>query len=135
MKINEENKQLVVIVIGDIISLVIITLIGFGSHGALKSAGLRMMSTFIPLAAAWVIASIGVGTYKPESINNLNQLWRPFLGMVLAGPLAAVFRGFWLNQPILPIFAVVLGGFSSIAIVIWRYCYWLIITKKNGKNG
>ena len=129
------SRQLTIVILGDIITLLIITLVGFGSHGALSSAGWRLLSTFIPLTAAWGISSIGVGTYEQETLCKVNKLWRPFLAMVLAGPLAGVLRGFWLDQPVIPLFTVVLGGFSAIAIVVWRYIYVRVFVTNGDQNG
>ena len=58
------------------------------------------------------------------------QLWRPFWAMVLAAPLASWLRGVWLNAPIMPIFVLVLGGFSALGILAWRAVYALIFSRR-----
>jgi len=49
--------------------------------------------------------------------------------MVLAGPMVGWLRGVWLGQVILPIFVVVLGGISALAILAWRAIFWLVTSK------
>jgi hypothetical protein len=53
------------------------------------------------------------------------QLWRPALTAVFAAPLAAVFRGFILNAPVIPIFAVVLAATTALGMVVWRTLFLL----------
>jgi hypothetical protein len=48
------------------------------------------------------------------------------LAMIFAAPLAAVLRGFFLNAPILPIFALVLSATSALGMLVWRgIWYWI----------
>lgn len=53
----------------------------------------------------------------------------------LASPMAAWLRGLLLNSPILPIFVVILGGVSSMAILLWRGVYWLVATRLKRADG
>ncbi|OGO13254.1 MAG: hypothetical protein A2Y93_05285 [Chloroflexi bacterium RBG_13_68_17] len=48
------------------------------------------------------------------------QLWRPVLAALLAAPLGAMLRGLWLNAPVLPVFAVVMGAVLGAAMFAWR---------------
>ena len=117
--------------IGDILVLGLVTLFGFASHDELGTAGTRMMTTFVPLALAWVLVSPWLGVFRAEITDNPRQLWRPFLAMVLAGPMAAWIRGAWLQRPIVPLFVVILGGVSALSLLAWRTIYWLIISRRN----
>jgi hypothetical protein len=55
--------------------------------------------------------------------------------MVLAGPMAAWLRGVLLNSPILPLFVIILGGVSALAILTWRGLYWLFMTRIKRLDG
>jgi hypothetical protein len=110
---------------GDILVIVMVTVFGFASHGELASAGTRMLTTFIPLLAAWLMVAPFLGAYDRQRAADLRQVWRPFWAMVLAGPLAAWMRGMLLNAPILPLFVVILGGVSALAMLAWRTIYAL----------
>lgn len=111
------------LVAGDFLALGLVTAVGFASHGTLATAGSRMLSTLIPLIAAWAAAAPFLGAYNLERVVDLRQLWRPFWAMVLAGPLAAWLRGVWLGAPILPLFVLILTGVGVLGILIWRAAF------------
>jgi hypothetical protein len=55
--------------------------------------------------------------------------------MVLAGPLAAWMRGVLLgNAPILPVFVVVLGGVSALALLAWRALYCFTFARRSASQ-
>jgi hypothetical protein len=126
-----KSSSKVWVIIGDILMLGLVTLFGFASHDELGTAGTRMMTTFVPLVFAWVLISPWLGVFRAEIMDNPRQLWRPFWAMVLAGPMAAWIRGAWLQRPIVPLFVVVLGGVSALALLAWRTIFWLITSRRN----
>jgi hypothetical protein len=132
---NRSNIQRYYLIIGDTLTLAIVTVIGFASHGTAGTAGSRMLTTFIPLLVAWLLVAPHLKVYDPEIALDVRQLWRPFWAMVLAGPMAAWLRGVLLNSPILPFFVVILGGVSALAILAWRGLYWLLMTRMKRFNG
>lgn len=110
-----------VLVIGDMLALLVTTLIGFATHGELKSEFLlRMLAAILPLTIAWFLLAPWFGLFQPENASNPKLLWRPVLAMLFAAPLAVVLRGLILNSAILPIFALVFGATSTLGVVIWR---------------
>lgn len=113
-----------ILIMGDMLTLALITVFGFASHGSLGTAGTRMLTTFVPLLIAWLLIAPHLRVFQDATAINWKELWRPFWAMVLAAPLAAWIRGAWLATPILPVFVVVLGGSSAIALVVWRVVYW-----------
>ena len=115
------------LLLGDIVTLGIVTVFGFSSHNELETAGWRMLTTFFPLILAWLIFSPHFGVYDPARVAYPRQLWRPFWAMVLAGPFAAWIRGAWLNMPIQPLFVFIIGGVSALAILAWRTIYWFMV--------
>jgi hypothetical protein len=123
------------LLVGDVVTLGLVTLFGFASHGTLGSAGVRMLSTLIPVLISWFLVAPFLGVYRLEWTVDWRQLWRPFWAMVIAAPFAAWMRAVWLGSVILPIFVVVLGGISAIAILIWRLVYWVILTRLEKNNG
>lgn len=88
-----------------------------------------MLTTFIPLVLGWGLIAPFLGVYDPARATDWRQLWRPFWAMVLAGPMVGWLRGVWLDQVILPIFVVVLGGVSALAILAWRIVFWLVSSR------
>jgi hypothetical protein len=124
-----------VLIAGDIITLAIVTIIGFASHGTADTAGARMLTTFIPLAAAWILIAPFWHVYRIENALDGRQLWRPIWAMVVAAPMAAWLRGMMLSSPILPVFVLILGGVSVAAIFFWRGIFWLVASRLNRTDG
>lgn len=130
---NQANH--IVLFLGDIITLAIVTIIGFASHGTADTAGARMLTTFVPLVVAWFLVAPFFQVYKIENALIGRQLWRPVWAMVIAAPLAAWLRGMMLSSPILPVFVVILGGASVVAIMVWRVLFWLVASRLRHTNG
>jgi hypothetical protein len=123
-------RQAVFLLVGDVLTLGMVTVFGFATHGTFDTAGLRMLSTFIPLVIAWLLVAPHLDAFNLQIIKDYRNLWRPFWAMVIAAPMAAWLRGAWLNAPILPIFVIVLGGFSALGLLVWRSIYFLIGRKR-----
>lgn len=130
---NQANRF--VLIAGDIITLAVVTVIGFASHGTANTAGARMLTTFIPLVVAWFLVAPFLNVYKSEYVLDGLQLWRPVWAMVLAAPMAAWLRGVMLSSPVMPIFVVILGGASVAGILIWRALFWLVANRLIKTNG
>lgn len=129
------ERENIILIIGDTITLGIVTFIGFASHGTAGTAGSRMLTTFIPLVAAWFLISPHLKVYDHKVASEWRQLWRPFWSMVLAAPMAAWMRGILLEAPILPLFVIILGGFSAIGILFWRGLFMVILGKAVSEDG
>ena len=124
--INNRN----ILILGDTISILAVTLIGFATHGELDIAFIiRMSALFFPLLIAWFLLSTWLGLFQTEIISNPKQMWRSALGMLFAAPLAAVLRGLILNAPIIPIFVVVLAVTSAFGMLLWRGLYFFLKRK------
>lgn len=123
------------LIIGDVVTFAVVTVAGFASHGTAGTAGSRMLTTFIPLLAGWFLIAPHLNVYDQDNALNWRQLWRPFWAMVLAGPMVAWLRGILLESPILPLFVIILGGVSALAILAWRGLYWLLATRMQRVNG
>ena len=129
------DRERIVLIVGDIFTLIIVTVIGFASHGTAGTAGSRMLTTFLPLAAAWFLIAPHLKVYDNESVLDWRQLWRPFWSMVLAAPMAAWMRGVIIDSPILPLFVVILGGFSALGILAWRALFLLVLNRIKSRHG
>ena len=124
------SRQQLILVSGDIITLGLVTVFGVASHGEAKTAGVRMLTTFLPLVAAWLLVAPHLKVFEMQRVGDLRELWRPLWAMVLAGPLAAWMRGVLLNAPIIPVFVVVIGGVSAIALLAWRGLFLVTVSWK-----
>jgi hypothetical protein len=126
------SKKVLILIAGDLLSIALVTVIGFATHG---EAGLsflpRMVAAFLPISLAWFSLAPVFGLFRSGTVTDPKQLWRPVLAMIFAAPLAAVLRGLILNAPILPIFAVVLASTSAFGMLVWRGLYWFF-TRSRG---
>jgi len=123
------TRRVTILIAGDIITLGLVTAYGFTSHNELGSAGWRMLTTFLPLVVAWILVSPHLGVFEAARLSDFRQLWRPFWAMVLAGPLAAWLRGAWLKTSIVPLFVLIISGVSALALLAWRFLFWLIFIR------
>jgi hypothetical protein len=114
---------------GDIITLALVTWVGFGFHSE-GQAWLRMGTTFGPLVVSWLLVAPHLGAFDLRRAAEGRQLWRPFWAMVLGAPFAAWLRGVLLGTPIQTIFVVVLGGVSALALLAWRGIYWGLAARR-----
>lgn len=132
---NHGNRSYVLItVVGDIVAMALTTVAGFARHGEMAAAGLRMLTTFIPLCLAWGLIAPWVGLFRPTLMNDPRQLWRIVFAAFLAVPTAAWMRGLLLNEPVPLVFVIVIGATVSIPILIWR-SLWLVLERKQVQNG
>ena len=116
------------LVLGDLAALAVVTLLGFATHNTLGTAGARMLSTFIPLTAAWFLVGGLAGVLDPRSAASPRALWRPVLAMLFAAPLFGVFRAWMLGtSTVTVIFVLVMGGVGAAAMLLWRGAYALWI--------
>ncbi len=118
--------NIIILILGDLFAIAIVTFIGFATHGESGSSFLpRMAAIYFPLSIAWFGLAPYTRLFQQETIANPKQLWRPALTAFFVAPLAAVLRGFLLNAPIIPIFAIVLGVTTAVGMVLWRSLYFL----------
>jgi hypothetical protein len=123
-----KNKN--ILIFGDILALALVTIVGFFTHGEGGVEYLpRMAAAFLPLAAAWLVLAPWFELFDPQVNFNLKTLGRIALAVVFAAPLALVFRGLFLNAPIIPIFAVVFTFTSMFGLIVWRVIYFLFTRK------
>jgi len=124
-------RRLVVLVLGDILSLAVITLIGFANHKELATFPLeRILATFLPLLAGWFLIAPWLGLFKLEITSNPRQLWRPIFAMGLAAPLVGLLRAMMLNGVVIPLFVLILGGSAALGMLVWRVLWWLLTRNK-----
>lgn len=124
-----------ILVVGDVVTLGLVTVFGFASHGELGSGGTRMLTTFLPLLIGWFAAAPLLGVYRLDSALKAADLWRPAWAMVLAAPLAAWLRSLWLGSAIVPVFVAVLGGIALLALVAWRLLFLVVWGRRPALHG
>jgi len=120
---NKKN----ILIIGDIISLAILTVIGFATHGETDTSYLpRMAAVFLPMVVGWFILIPWMGLFDEQIIAIPKNLWRIILVMLFLAPLAATVRAAILGAAMLPLFPLILGSSNAIGMVVWRWLYIFI---------
>jgi hypothetical protein len=123
------------LILGDLAALVLVTALGFASHNTLGTAGTRILTTFLPLVAAWFLVGALSGVFDPETASSLRSLWRPALAMIYAAPLFGLFRAWALGTPtITALFVVIMGGTGALAMLLWRSAYALWLAPRVGRR-
>jgi hypothetical protein len=120
---------------GDLILISVVTLLGFASHNTLTTAGAHMLTTFLPLAAAWLMVAVPFGLYDLRIAGRSSYLWRPFWAMILAGPMMGFLRGLMLGSNIVPVFVIVVGGIGALGMLLWRGLFALWIARHELQHG
>jgi uncharacterized sodium:solute symporter family permease YidK len=114
-----------ILLAGDGLVLLAVTLAGFENHNS-SLAGGRWLTSFLPLVIAWGMVAPWLGNYQERIWQRPIQAWRALLAMVLAAPLAGFLRAVLLNGTVIPIFVVALGGVSALSMTAWRLVWaWL----------
>ena len=120
------------LIFGDLLTLAIVTLIGFASHAEFSLPFIpRMAAAFLPLSIAWFLLAPSFGLFTDTVTTIPAQLWRPAFVMVFAGSFAAILRGLVIDAPVPPTFAIVLGGTAALALTLWRLL-WLLFNRQAG---
>jgi hypothetical protein len=119
-------KKVYLLILGDVLALIVITLIGFATHNELLLFPVeRILATFLPLLAGWFLIAPWLGLFKSEITSNPRQLWRPVLATLLAAPLTGLLRAMMLNSVVIPLFVLILGGSAALGMLVWRVLWWL----------
>lgn len=119
------------LILGDLLAIVILTVIGFASHDEMDVSFLpRMAATFVPMAVGWFLLAPALGLFDAERVRSTRDLWRPAWGAFFASQWAVILRGLWLNAPVLPLFGIILGATAALGMVIWRGIWLWLIAKK-----
>jgi hypothetical protein len=127
------NKTTALLMAGDLVTALIITLVGFVTHyGAVE--GWRWLASYLPVLVGWLAIAPWLGVYQAGHYQRPLHAWRAALAAFLSAPLAAWLRGAWLNGAVLPIFVLVLGLTDALGFLIWRVVWaWILRWKK--RNG
>ena len=120
---NKKN----ILILGDIVSLAILTVIGFATHGETGFSFLpRMGVIWLPMLFGLFVLTPWFGLSDEQVIANPRNLWRIILVMFFVAPLAATVRAALLGAAMLPLFPLILGGSNAIGMMVWRWIYIFI---------
>ena len=140
MKIVEEQSQsrtipstshVIILVIGDVLVLLLFAWVGRRSHSLSVLDIKALLTTAAPFIVAWFMVTPWFGLFKAEVSQNWRKLLpRLLIAWAIGGPLALVLRALFLGRAIpggiIPSFAFVALGFTTLFMLIWRlgYVWW-----------
>lgn len=124
---NKSSRKYGILIAGDILSLLITVLLGFQSHATLNIFLQRFAYTFFPWTLAWIFVAPKFGLFDIPQMELRKQIVQILLAMLLAAPLAVIVRAAWLGSLALPLFALIMGASSALALIVWRTIFtkWL----------
>lgn len=125
-----KKSALIILLVGDLITLLIVTLLGFSTHNANVSL-FRFAANYLPLVIAWLVVAPWFGAYSLETANTPKRIPQIILAVLVCAPLAAVLRGIVLNSVVQTIFVIVLALTNGLGIGIWRGLWILFNKRKN----
>lgn len=126
---NKSYRQLsTLLILGDFLAFLVITIIGFASHNSQFDL-MRILAIWLPLCFAWYLTAPLLGLWKPFQPSLLKNWWKIIWATVLSVPLAVVVRGFILNTPTIGTFVLVMIATSVAGLFVWRLI-WFFIQKK-----
>ena len=109
------------IVAGDLLTLIVVTAIGFAAHGEADLSFLpRFAAILVPLVASWLIVAAAMRLFQPAALRDPKRLWQVPVAACLACLPAAILRGLILSEPVAPAFMLVLAATTALGLTIWR---------------
>jgi hypothetical protein len=122
-----------ILILGDVIAFIILTVIGFATHGETGLSYLpRMAAAFVPTGLGWFLLAPWFGLFDETVISSPKALLRIPFAFLFIAPFAAVLRSVWLGEPVSAIFTFVLAATNAAGMMIWRWVY-LSIAKRSPK--
>jgi hypothetical protein len=87
-----------------------------------------LLTAAAPFIVAWFLVTPWFGLFRAEVSQNWRKLLpRLLIAWTIGGPLALVLRALFLGRSIpggiIPSFAVVALGFTTLFMLVWRLCY------------
>ncbi len=111
------------LLLGDILAWLGLTLLGFASHRELSlSTWPRMLATLLPLLIAWYPLASLLGLFGHSRLS-FPYLIKLNLAVIYTVSLAVLLRAIWLRTTVPPIFALVLSLISMAGITFWRFLF------------
>lgn len=125
-----KKSTLITLLVGDLIALLLVTLVGISSHNEQLSF-YRTAVNFLPLVIAWLIVSPWFGAYDANMISSPKRILQILLAVFVCTPFAAVLRGMILNTAVQTSFVLVFALTNTVGIGLWRSIWVFLHQRKN----
>jgi hypothetical protein len=125
------TSRVIILVAGDALVLLLFAWIGRRSHSLSVLDIGALLTAAAPFLVAWFLVTPWFGLFRAEVSQNWRKLLpRLLIAWAIGGPLALVLRALFLGRSIpdgiIPSFALVALGFTTLFMLIWRlgYVWW-----------
>lgn len=119
------------LIFGDIAAFILITVIGFASHGETGLSYLpRMAAALFPVGFGWFLLTPWFGLFDEAIIDEKKNLLRIPFAFVFIAPFAVILRSVWLGESVSPLFTFVLGVTNAFGMTVWRWLYLFIVKRR-----
>lgn len=117
--------ELVVLAVGDFLTLLVFSAIGRASHGMQEGGGfVSLFDTAVPFMLAFLLAGIILGLYRGKALYPVGRvIWKTGLTALIAGPAGVALRSLWLGRPIILSFVLVGTLSSMVMLTLWRVAW------------
>jgi hypothetical protein len=115
---------------GDVLVLVVLTVIGFATHSTLDETG-RMVVTTVGVLVAWAVVAPWFGSFSAATITQWSAAWRVALAWAIAAPVAGFLRGLILDLTVSPTFVLVTIAVNGAALVAWRIGFAVVHQRRS----
>ena len=129
MNDSSNNNSRWILLGGDFIALLVAVFLGLQFHQLGDQFLQRFAYTFLPWVLAWLLTGPAVGLFDRDKTSVFEQVWRVIWAIALASPFAALLRAAWLDSAALPLFALIMGLATALAIILWRILYFRFLIK------
>jgi hypothetical protein len=121
------SREQISLAVGDATAILVAVALGFVNHANISGFLDRFAFTFLPFTIAWFISAPRFGLFDLSSSAWKKLALQISAAMFLAAPLAVIFRAAWLQSSALPLFTLIMGASTAIALFVWRFIYlfWL----------
>lgn len=118
------------LLIGDLIVLLIFSIMGRADHGMTLSAG-DIFQTALPFIFGWLIVAPLMKALRPEAVQSIGRaIYKASTTWIVAGSVGLIIRSMYLQREIDWLFALITIGFNLILFIVWRALYAWIMQKK-----
>jgi hypothetical protein len=134
MKIFQNDAAARTLLLGDLMAIGIAVWIGLQFHQLGANVWQRFAFTFLPWSLAWYIVAAKFKLFQWNKMT-VDQIGQMMLAMIIASPLSAVLRATWLGTTALPLFTLIMGAVTALAIIFWRVIYSVFRVTKGTASG
>ncbi|MEN8113267.1 MAG: DUF3054 domain-containing protein [Actinomycetota bacterium] len=114
-----ESRHLRIAIIGDIVALIVLTIVGFASHDTLGETT-RLIVTTLGALAGWALIAPWFGAFSTDVLTKPAHVWRIALAWIVTAPFALFLRGWILGIEVSTTFILTTIAINGLALILWR---------------